>query len=306
MALAADKVFVREGVIFNPHYKNMGELYGSEYWTYLLPKRVGQELATSLTEQRLPISAKKAWHIGLCDKVLDKNHRIFSAQVKHLANASAADSEALQKCLNEKAKMRCYDESLKALASYRKFELTQMYANFYGNEDYHNARKGFVYKINDDNKTPENIAHHRQKEGLAKKPSSGSMYHFVWQDYYQMGDDLVDSQHKDIFILADQLVSSINREELIKNIQMIYQHVKEHFSAEEELMEKSGFRSCKGHVREHNAMLEKLVEMDQKITNDEWKQNDIQEFMDKWGKHIIHADMAFNTYQKEQEFDTAE
>lgn len=305
MALAADKVFVREGVIFNPHYKNMGELYGSEYWTYLLPKRVGQEMATTLTEKRLPISAKKAWHIGLCDKVLDKNHKIFAAQVKHLANAIGADSEVLQKCLNEKAKTRCYDESLKALAAYRKFELTQMYANFYGNEDYHIARKRFVYKINDDNKTPENIANHRQKEGLSKKPSSGSMYHFVWQDYYQMGDELVDSQHKDIFMLADQLVSSINREELIRNIQMIYQHVKEHFNAEEELMEQSGFRNYKGHAREHNVMLEKLAEIDHKIMNDDWKQSDIQEFMDNWEKHIIHSDMAFNAYQKEQEFDPA-
>ena len=168
MALAADKVFAREGVIFNPHYKNMGQLYGSEYWTYLLPKRVGLEMATSLTEQRLPVSAKKAWHIGLCDKVLDKNHKIFTAQIRHLANASAADSEALQKHLNEKANTRCHDESLKALASYRKFELTQMYANFYGNEDYHNARQRFVYKINDETKTPENIAHHRQQEGLGK------------------------------------------------------------------------------------------------------------------------------------------
>ncbi len=304
MALAADKVFVREGVIFNPHYKNMGQLYGSEYWTYLLPKRVGLEMATSLTEQRLPISAKKAWHIGLCDKVLDKNHRIFAAQIRHLANASAADSEALQNCLNEKAKTRCYDESLKALASYRKFELTQMYANFYGNEDYHNARKRFVYKINDDKTTPENIASHRRKEGLSILPASGSMVHFVWQDYYQMGDELVDSEHKDLFILADQLVSSINREELIKNSQLIYQHVKKHFKGEEKLMKKSGFRNYKGHVREHNAMLEKLTDMDQKIANDDWKQNDIQEFMDRWGKHIINSDMAFDAYHKEQELDT--
>lgn len=165
MALAADKVFARAGVIFNPHYKNMGELYGSEYWTYLLPKRVGQEMATTLTEQRLPISAKKAWHIGLCDKVLDKNHTLFAAQVKHLVNTMIADTEVLQKCLNEKAKTRCYDESLKALAIYRKFELTQMYVNFYGNEHYHNARQGFVYKTSNDKTTPENIAHHRQNNG---------------------------------------------------------------------------------------------------------------------------------------------
>ena len=118
-------------------------------------------------------------------------------------------------------------------------------------------------------------------------------------------DEHVDSQHKDLFILADQLIASINREELKKNGQLIYEHVKEHFFDEEELMEKSGFRNYKGHVREHNAMLEKLADINQKIAKDDWKENDIQEFMDRWGKHIIHSDMAFNVYQKEQEHDPA-
>jgi len=305
MALAADKVFAREGVIFNPHYKNMGELYGSEYWTYLLPKRVGQEMATSLTEQRLPISAKKAWQIGMCDTVLDKNHKIFAAQVKQLVNALVTDSEALRQCLTAKAKTRCYDESLKALATYRQFELTQMYANFYGNEHYHSARQQFVYKTSNDKTTPANIANHRQQKGQTKKLSPGSMYHFVWQDFYQMNDAVIDNQHQELFNLANQLVSSVNREELTKNIQLIVHHVKEHFNAEEELMEQLAFKNYKGHAREHSVMLEKLAEIDQKITNDDWKQNDIQEFMDKWGNHIINSDMAFNVYQKKQELENA-
>lgn len=167
LALAADRVFAREGVIFNPHYKNMGALFGSEYWTYLLPKRVGQAMATTLTEQRLPISAKKAWHLGLCDKVLDKNYALFTAQVKQLANAMITEHTAFQDCLATKAKTRCFDESLKPLAAYRRFELTQMYANFYGNDDYHQARKHFVYKINADKSTPLNIALHRQPKPLA-------------------------------------------------------------------------------------------------------------------------------------------
>ena len=37
LALAADQVWARQAVVLNPHYKNMGNLYGSEYWTYLLP-----------------------------------------------------------------------------------------------------------------------------------------------------------------------------------------------------------------------------------------------------------------------------
>ncbi|MGZ5585088.1 MAG: hemerythrin domain-containing protein [Methylobacter sp.] len=304
MAIAADRVFAREGIIFNPHYKNMGELYGSEYWTYLLPKRVGQEMATSLTEQRLPISAKKAWHIGLIDKVLDKNHKIFIAQVKHLVNTLIDDNEALKNCLNEKAKMRCYDESLKALATYRQFELAQMYENFYGNEDYHLARQKFVYKISDNNKTPDNIAIHRQNDELEKILSLGSMYHFVWQDYYQMGDDLSDNQHKDIFTLANQLVSSVNSEQLCKNIQLVYWHVKEHFNTEEELMERSDFRHYKSHAKEHDIILEKLTEIERKIVKSEWKKRDIREFMDKWIEHIIHSDMVFNTYLKTQDLES--
>ena len=181
LALAADKAFVREGTILNPHYKNMGQLYGSEYWTYLLRKRVGEKMAATLTdEKRVPISAKKAWHIGMIDQVLDKNYALFSAQVKHLANAYVADRSLLQHMLTEKAKTRCFDEANKALASYRKFELTQMHANCYGSEAYHTARKNFVYKISDD-KTPVNIAAHRQKEGLSNQPASGCMSHFVWQ-----------------------------------------------------------------------------------------------------------------------------
>ena len=53
-------------------------------------------------------------------------------------------------------------------------------------------------------------------------------------------------------------------------------------------------------------MLEKLADIDQKITNDEWKPSEIEEFMDKWGKHIIHSDMTFDVYQKEQEVEAIE
>jgi putative two-component system protein, hydrogenase maturation factor HypX/HoxX len=54
LALAADYVLAREGVVLNPHYKGMG-LYGSEYWTYTLPRRVGAAQAVAVTEGYRPI-----------------------------------------------------------------------------------------------------------------------------------------------------------------------------------------------------------------------------------------------------------
>ena len=67
MALAADEVWARHGVMLNPHYKNMGNLYGSEYWTYLLPRRLGEAGALAVSEGRLPMGAATAKHLGLID-----------------------------------------------------------------------------------------------------------------------------------------------------------------------------------------------------------------------------------------------
>lgn len=59
MALAADHVMVRDGSVLNMHYKNLG-LYGSEYWTYSLPKRVGSDMALQLTETCPPLIGQQA------------------------------------------------------------------------------------------------------------------------------------------------------------------------------------------------------------------------------------------------------
>ena len=60
MALAADQVWARRSVVLNPHYKNMGNLYGSEYWTYLLPRRLKAGTVADVMGQRLPMSASQA------------------------------------------------------------------------------------------------------------------------------------------------------------------------------------------------------------------------------------------------------
>lgn len=297
LAIAPDLVIVRDGVVLNPHYKNMGELYGSEYWTYLLPKRIGQELATQLTEQRLPISAKQAWQLGMVDKVLDKQHPIFAAQVKHLVDTCTSNPVEMQTLLTNKANVRRIDESVKPLAAYRKFELTQMYINFYNDNAYHQARQKFVYKKAPDD-TPDNLAIHRHNN--PDKPAQpGSMVHFVWQDSYNLGDEKIDQEHKDFFELAEKLIHITDKPELLHTVEALLQHVKVHFGDEETIMQKVGFHQFESHVKEHNLMLEQILEMTHKIQQDICNKADIDKFLDKWTKHILHADMAFNRHWKE-------
>ncbi|WP_231967071.1 enoyl-CoA hydratase-related protein [Thermocrinis minervae] len=81
LALAGDLVIARSSVVLNPHYKNIGNLYGSEFWTYLLPKRVGWDVSRQIMENRLPISARKAQEIGLIDVVFDGDPKTFRSKV---------------------------------------------------------------------------------------------------------------------------------------------------------------------------------------------------------------------------------
>lgn len=89
LALAADVVYARETVILNPHYKSMGNLYGSEYWTYLLPKRVGRDKALSLTQNRLPINASTACATGLIDACFALDRAAFIRKIENLAEQFA-------------------------------------------------------------------------------------------------------------------------------------------------------------------------------------------------------------------------
>ena len=160
LSRAADRVWVRDGVLLNPHYKNMGNLFGSEYWTYLLPPRVGIEGARAIMKNRLPLTARKALACGLIDDRLAADPAEFHREVERHARelALADDYEAL---LVAKRQRRSRDEAAKPLAQYRAEELGEMKRNFYGfDPSYHVARYHFVSK-SPHSWTPRHLARHR-------------------------------------------------------------------------------------------------------------------------------------------------
>ncbi len=162
LARAGDEVWLRSGVTLNPHYKDMGNLYGSELWTYLLPHHAGDENARRLTEARLPIGASEALELGLADRTFEGNGDQFCATVRALA-AELANCDSLIGRIKAKAERRARDEALKSLSAYRSEELLRMKKNFYGfDPSYHIARSNFVHKI-PKSRTPITIAKHRDR-----------------------------------------------------------------------------------------------------------------------------------------------
>ncbi len=150
LALSGDKVIARNGIVLNPHTKNMG-LYGSEYWTYLLPKRIGIEKATKFTEECLPWGVAVAKDIGLIDDFYGETNQDFVKFVEEQAQ-SILNLSYFDKLLKAKQFQRRKDEMNKPLADYRNKELAKMKANFYDNDmNYNEKRYNFVHKIQNEN-----------------------------------------------------------------------------------------------------------------------------------------------------------
>lgn len=146
LALAADEVWCRESVVLNPHYRLMG-LYGSEYWTYTLPRRVGAAEAERLMREALPVGARDAATLGLADRVLPGSAESFWNSIRHAA-AELAGSPELASLLVAKKQRRAADEAIKPLAAYRGEELSHMHRNFFSpGEPYHELRRHFVHKV---------------------------------------------------------------------------------------------------------------------------------------------------------------
>ncbi len=161
LARAADQMWVRDGVMLNPHYKNMGNLYGSEYWTYLLPRRIGVAAAQAIMHNRQALTASAALHIGFSDACLPGDVVEFRACAKNKASNMALALEYKAQ-LATKNKVRAKDEDCKPLATYRAEEMAHMHRNFYGfDPSYHVARHHFVAK-SPASWTPRHLALHRE------------------------------------------------------------------------------------------------------------------------------------------------
>jgi putative two-component system hydrogenase maturation factor HypX/HoxX len=146
-AVAADHVVAREDVVLNPYYQHMGGLYGSEYWTYLLPRRVGAEKAAELTSAPFtPIGTRHAVEIGLIDATFGDCIASFRAQVQGLAERLARHPDVAH-WLEGKREIRAGHEQAKPLEAYRAAEMARSHECFFGeNRSYHEARTLFVHK----------------------------------------------------------------------------------------------------------------------------------------------------------------
>ena len=96
--------------------------------------------------------------------------------------------------------------------------------------------------------------------------SSGNTEIVTWGDQYATGIELIDSQHKNLVVLTNDLYKAcLTGHEVIDTafkeaMHKMAAYVSFHFSTEQELLEKIEFPSWKDHAKEHDKLVQDILE----------------------------------------------
>lgn len=122
---------------------------------------------------------------------------------------------------------------------------------------------------------------------------------FIWKEEYKIDHGIIDAQHQQLFNLANQIVGVTDNSKITRLLMQFYQHVREHFQAEENLMKETNYPGYQQHVEAHNQMLDGLVEISKKVHAKCCHSSDIQHFVDRWLLvHILNEDMQLVKHLK--------
>jgi putative two-component system protein, hydrogenase maturation factor HypX/HoxX len=158
LALGADLVVARDGVVLNPFYE-MG-LTGSELHTYTLPRRVGPEAAERLLSEKLPIGAASAKKLGLVDEIGPRDPAEFDDWLHQVA-LRYRDLDLRERTLRRKADVLDRDLGVRPLDAYEARELGEMAQDMFDDRGgFDAARRAFVQKV-PPMRTPGKLARHR-------------------------------------------------------------------------------------------------------------------------------------------------
>ena len=64
---------------------------------------------------------------------------------------------------------------------------------------------------------------------------------FVWEEKFSVGNEDIDTQHKGLFSLGNELFEASRTQSIKPIIMRLYKYTREHFSSEEEMMKRIGY-----------------------------------------------------------------
>ena len=127
---------------------------------------------------------------------------------------------------------------------------------------------------------------------------------FEWNKSYELGIADIDSQHKKLVDIINELHEAMSKgkgREIINTVlESLIRYTKEHFSSEENYLEKCKYPELGNHQLEHKNFIDKLSEVENKQGSARiFLTIEIMEFLKDWlSNHILISDKKYIQYLK--------
>lgn len=118
---------------------------------------------------------------------------------------------------------------------------------------------------------------------------------FVWDTKYEIGNELIDSQHRVFVLLLNKLAINVargtNREYLFRVLNELKKYAEFHFLSEENLMYECQYPGIKAHEQIHSGILVDLNLLLERVAQDRAYPEEVVNFIKNWiFNHIAHED----------------
>lgn len=133
---------------------------------------------------------------------------------------------------------------------------------------------------------------------------------FKWRDTYSCNIESIDIQHKKLFEIGSRLYLILTMkdgldhyDEIIEIVEELKEYTIYHFKCEEELMEKYNYEHLDVHKEEHEAFINKIIEIQSQDIDEKQSKISLEmiEFIANWIEgHILKTDFKYKGYLNEK------
>jgi len=110
---------------------------------------------------------------------------------------------------------------------------------------------------------------------------------FEWDDSFSVANEEIDQQHKMLFELASSIGDDLNQQRIKRIIMDLYKYTREHFAAEEQMMQRISYPKLEEHKKLHEDLITKLNAISAQSINDDESMSDFITFVYDWLTHHI-------------------
>jgi len=129
----------------------------------------------------------------------------------------------------------------------------------------------------------------------------------IWDDYYSVGYEVIDKQHKMLVEMINELYSSFisgkAQEKAPEIVNEMIKYTDYHFKTEEKFFDKYDYPETKEHKLIHKSFVDKVVEVKEGLDSKKVTVSyDIMNFLRKWLlEHILQEDKKYQSFFKDND-----